>query len=578
MKSRNMSRVFGLALPYWKELSLGMIFLLGGSGVNLLFPEIIRRLLDSTNFSYLTEHISTVIAGLGALIVVQGLCFYGRSYIFGLVGHKAVAELRKTLYRSLVGQDVEFFDKNRAGDLVSRLASDTILLQTAVSLNISVLIRYGIQVIVGVILMAWISLTLTLVLLVLLPILVGISMVLGRKLKNASKKMQEELGRANMIAEETLYGVRTVKAFAQEQNEASRYAGAIDATLSMAKIRTWVAAFFASFTSVLMNFTIIMILAFGIYLLKSNSLTMGSLTAFLLYGLIVAISFSFLVGTYAEFAQSLGAAERVFEIIDHKPKIEVKASAPQIEIKNGDISFSNVSFAYPVRPDKKVLDNISFHIKGGHSLALVGPSGSGKTTMINLLLSFYKPISGVISIDGVDTSNMQPSLYRNQMALVAQDPEIFSVSIEEILRYGKPDASGGELRSACKDANILEFIDSLPNKFKTHVGDKGVQLSGGQRQRLAIARAILKNPKILILDEATSSLDSANEALIQEALERIMKGRTTIVIAHRLSTVKNVDAILVLKDGAIVEQGSHASLIAKRGLYRELVDKQELRA
>jgi ATP-binding cassette subfamily B protein len=578
MKSRNMSRVFGLALPYWKELSLGMIFLLGGSGVNLLFPEIIRRLLDSTNFSYLTEHISTVIAGLGALIVVQGLCFYGRSYIFGLVGHKAVAELRKTLYRSLVGQDVEFFDKNRAGDLVSRLASDTILLQTAVSLNISVLIRYGIQVVVGVILMAWISLTLTLVLLVLLPILVGISMVLGRKLKNASKKMQEELGRANMIAEETLYGVRTVKAFAQEQNEASRYAGAIDATLSMAKIRTWVAAFFASFTSVLMNFTIIMILAFGIYLLKSNSLTMGSLTAFLLYGLIVAISFSFLVGTYAEFAQSLGAAERVFEIIDHKPKIEVKAPAPQIEIKNGDISFSNVSFAYPVRPDKNVLDNISFHIKGGHSLALVGPSGSGKTTMINLLLSFYKPISGVISIDGVDTSNMQPSLYRNQMALVAQDPEIFSVSIEEILRYGKPDASEGELRSACKDANILEFIESLPNKFKTHVGDKGVQLSGGQRQRLAIARAILKNPKILILDEATSSLDSANEALIQEALERIMKGRTTIVIAHRLSTVKNVDAILVLKDGAIVEQGSHASLIEKRGLYRELVDKQELRA
>lgn len=555
-----------------------MLFLLGGSGVNLLFPEIIRRLLDSTNFSYLAENISTVIAGLGALIVVQGLCFYGRSYIFGLVGHKAVAELRKNLYRSLIGQDVEFFDKNRAGDLVSRLASDTLLLQTAVSLNISVLIRYGIQVIVGVVLMAWISLTLTLVLLVLLPILVGISMVLGRKLKAASKKMQEELGRANMIAEETLYGVRTVKAFAQEQNESSRYAGAIDATLSMAKIRTWIAAFFASFTSVLMNFTIIMILAFGIYLLKSNSLTMGSLTAFLLYGLIVAISFSFLVGTYAEFAQSLGAAERVFEIIDHKPKIERALPSAQHGIKNGDISFNNVSFAYPVRPDKNVLENISFDLKGGHSLALVGPSGSGKTTIINLLLSFYKPTSGAISIDGVDTSTLQPSLYRNQMALVAQDPEIFSVSIEEILRYGNPVATESELRAACKDANILEFIDTLPNKFKTHVGDKGVQLSGGQRQRLAIARAILKNPKILILDEATSSLDSANEALIQEALERIMKGRTTIVIAHRLSTVKNVDAILVLKDGVIVEQGTHSSLIEKKGLYRELVDKQELRA
>jgi ABC-type multidrug transport system fused ATPase/permease subunit len=577
-KSQNMRRVASLALPYWRELSVGMIFLLGGSGINLLFPEIIRRLLDSSNFNYLVDNLSLVILGLTGLIIAQGLCFYGRSYIFGFVGHKAVAGLRKQLYAALVGQDVEFFDKNRAGDLVSRLASDTVLLQTAVSLNISVLIRYSIQVLVGIALMAWISVTLTLVLILILPILVGISAVLGKKLKSASKKMQEELGRANMIAEETLYGVRTVKAFAQERNEGARYGQAIDATLAMAKIRAWIAAFFASFSSVLMNLAIVLVLGFGIYLLKLGTISMGSLTAFLLYGVIVAISFAFIASTYSEFAQSLGAAERVFEIIDHKPKIEESSKYTQSNVTKGEVQFSQVSFAYPTRPEKHVLKNISFALSSGESLALVGPSGSGKTTIINLLLSFYKPESGNIKIDGVDIASLRPSDFRNEMALVAQDPEIFSVTIEEILRYGKPSASESELKAACKDANIIEFIESLPNKFQTHVGDKGVQLSGGQRQRLAIARAILKNPKILILDEATSALDSANESLIQEALERIMRGRTTIVIAHRLSTVKNVDSIIVLKDGEIIEQGNHTDLINRGGLYRELVDKQELRS
>lgn len=573
-----MRRVVGLALPYWRELSIGMLFLIGGSGINLLFPEIIRRLLDSTNFNYLVDNLSLVILGLIALIIIQGLCFYGRSYIFGFVGHKAVAALRKQLYASLVGQDVEFFDKNRAGDLVSRLASDTVLLQTAVSLNISVLIRYSIQVIVGIALMAWISVWLTLVLILILPILVGISAVLGKKLKSASKKMQEELGKANMIAEETLYGVRTVKAFAQEKNESSRYGQAIDATLSMAKIRAWIAAFFASFSSVLMNLAIVLVLGFGIYLLKLGTISMGSLTAFLLYGVIVAVSFAFIASTYSEFAQSLGAAERVFEIIDHKPIIEGRSTTKSSLISKGIVSFKNVSFSYPSRPERAVLNNISFEVGSGQSIALVGPSGSGKTTIINLLLSFYQPRSGSICIDNIDIATMRPGELRDQMAIVAQDPEIFSVTIEEILRYGRPEASIEELKAACSDANILEFIESLPSQFKTHVGDKGVQLSGGQRQRLAIARAILKNPKILILDEATSSLDSANEALIQQALERIMRGRTTIVIAHRLSTVKNVDNILVLKDGSVTESGPHSSLIEQGGLYRQLVEKQELRA
>lgn len=576
-KNSQIKRVFSLAVPYWKELAFGMIFLLGGSGINLLFPEIIRRLMDTKNFDLILENSTLILGGLCLLIALQGVCFYGRSFIFGLVGHKAVASVRKQLYEALVGQEVAFFDKNRAGDLVSRLASDTVLLQTAVSLNISVLIRYGIQVIVGIILMAWISIKLTIVLLLLLPVLIGISAVLGKKLRAASKKMHEELGKANIIAEETLYGVRTVKAFVQEGNEALRYGGAIDETLAMARLRTWIAAFFASFSSVLMNISIVLVLGFGLYLLKDNTISVGSLTAFLLYGLIVAVSFAFLSGTYGEFSQALGAADRIFEIIDRSPEIERTKSSSLFSISKGEVSFNSVTFAYPSRPEIDVIKNISFSISSGHSLALVGPSGSGKTTITNLLFRFYDPKQGEILIDGVNIASISPAELRGSMAVVAQDPEIFSVTIEQILRYGKPTASQEELRNACKDANILEFIETLPNKFQTHVGDKGVQLSGGQRQRLAIARAILKNPKILVLDEATSSLDSANEALIQEALERIMRGRTTIVIAHRLSTVKNVNSILVLREGSIVERGTHSELISNGGLYKELVDKQELR-
>jgi len=575
---KNLSlRLIGLAKPFSKEILIGMIFLVGGSFINLLFPEVIRRLLNAENLTYISQNTTTVILGLVLLITLQGFCFYWRSYIFGMVGHKAVAKLRKDLFKSLVTQDVEFFDTQRAGDLVSRLATDTVQVQTAVSLNISVLLRYGIQVIVGIILMAFMSVRLTLVIIILLPILIGISIFLGKKLKAASKAMQAELGKANIVAEETLYGVRTVKAFTQEFFEQGRYGSAIDNTLALARFRTWVAAFFASFTSVLMNGAIVAILAIGISLMNQGNLSIGDLTAFLLYGILVAISFAFLSSTFAEFSQALGAADRIFEIIDRDTKVERIGNQAKTNINNGEIIFDNISFAYPSRPDHEVLRSISFTALPGQSVALVGPSGGGKSTIVSLILRYYDPNSGEIIIDGNKIKDIDPSILRSSMAIVAQDPEIFSVTIEEILRYGKNEASQSEMEQACRDANLLEFIESLPKKFATHVGDKGIQLSGGQKQRLAIARAVLKNPKILILDEATSALDSANESLVQEAIHRVMKGRTTIAIAHRLSTVKNSDQILVIKDGQIVERGNHSELISKNGVYFELVTKQELR-
>ncbi len=569
--------ILRLAKPYRNELIVGMLFLLGGSGINLLFPEIIRRLLNSDNAALLTEHTALVISGLLGLIVIQGICFYVRSFVFGFVGHKAVAQLRKDLYASLVGQDIMFFDKERAGDLVSRLASDTVLMQAAVSINISVFIRYAIQVLVGIILMTWISPKLTLVIVVILPIMIGIFAVLGKRLRSASKKMHAELGTANMVAEETLYGIRTVKAFSKESYEKGRYGKSIDNTLSLAKERTWVAAFFASFSSVLMNTAIVIILWFGIALMSTGNMSIGDLTAFLLYGVIVAVSFAFLSGTYAEFSQALGAAERIFDILKRGTNIEGQDKISSIlSITKGKIEFSNVSFAYPTRIEKEVLSNISFTVNRGESIALVGPSGGGKTTIVSLLLRYYDPTSGLIKIDDNDIRTFNTVDLRNEMAIVAQDPEIFSVTIEEILRYGKMEASDQEIREACKDANILDFVDSLPKKLNTHVGDKGIQLSGGQKQRLAIARAILKNPKILILDEATSALDSANEELVQNALTKLMRDRTTIVIAHRLSTVKNVNRILVLNEGSIVETGNHEDLIIKEGLYKDLVERQQL--
>ncbi len=507
------------------------------------------------------------------------MSIYLRSYWFAAVGHKVVADIRSSLYGSILSQEIAFFDRMRAGDLVSRLSNDCAMLQSAVSINISVIIRYGLQVLIGVVLMIFLSIKLTLAILILIPVLMIISIILGKKLRQASRKMQDALAQANGMAEESIYSMRTVKGFSNEQHELKRYGSAIERSLQFGLSRAKVGSFLQAFVSFLLNAAIVGVFGLGVYMVLQNQISVGDLTAFLLYGVIVAVSFGFLASAYTELAQSLGAAERIFEVLDRTSGLSESKSPMSIKLPvKGEVVFENVSFHYPTRPDIDVLSGINLNVKQGQTLALVGPSGAGKSTIIALLLRLYDPLRGVIRFDGVDLKELKLSELRSHIAIVPQEPELFSVSIGENLSYGKAGASEDEMLRVCKDANILDFVMNLPSGLSTHVGDRGVQLSAGQKQRIAIARAMLKNPALLLLDEATSALDSENEALVHEALKRLMSGRTTIVIAHRLATIQNADSVVVIDRGKIIQSGKHDSLRREHGLYQQLVERQELRS
>lgn len=556
------------------KFALGMAALGLGSGVNLVFPDIIRRVLDSEHLTDTIANPTPIGLQLIGLFAFQCVCFYFRILYFGAVGQEIVRDLRQSLYGTLIEQDVAFFDRSKAGDLVSRIGSDTALIQDAVSVKLSVFIRYSIQVAAGIAMMLFISIKLSLLILLTLPILVFFSIFLGKRLKRHSKAQQTSLGESIAVAEETFTGVRIVKAFNAAESEKKRFGGFVDEALKIGLARNKISAFFQSFVSFLMNVCIVVLVLYGTTLVSVDELSVGNLTAFLLYGLIVAVSFSFVAGGYAEFVQSLGAAERIFEQIDALPKRAQGLPAPK-DIA-GSIQFSDVSFAYPLRPESPALANVSFEIPAGSVTALVGPSGSGKSTIVSLLLKFYEPSSGKILVDGQDFQKLDPLGWRDLAAIVPQDALLFGVSIAENLRYGKPSATEAELLAACKAANLEDFVRALPDGLNTRVGERGVQLSGGERQRVAIARAMLRNPRLLILDEATSALDSRNEFMVQSALAELMRGRTCLVIAHRLSTIKAASQILVLEQGHIIQRGTHSSLSASEGLYKELVDKQLL--
>ncbi|MFM1848633.1 MAG: hypothetical protein RL417_2107 [Pseudomonadota bacterium] len=570
-------RLLALVRPHRLIFFVAMCGLALGSGVNLLLPEVIRQLIDGPYAALLRENQRLVGAALIGIFALQASGFYLRSYFFGVIGQRVVAALRKQLVDSILGQEVTFFDERRTGDLISRLHADTQLIQDTVSIRLSILVRYALQVVVGIGLMVWISPQLTLAIIVLVPLLVFFSIFLGRKLRRLSRAQQSELGEATTVAEEAFTAIRVVKAFARELFEARRYERVNARVLDLGERRTAVSAFFSSFVSFLMNGCIVLVLLYGLSIVGAGELSTGDLTAFLLYGVIVAVSFAFIASTWSEMMQSAGAAERIFEILDLTPSLGVAIGAPaRLTEWRGDVEFSAVSFSYPTRPTVPVLDEVAFTLAPGESTALVGPSGSGKSTIVSLLLGFYRPAKGEIRCGGHDLATLSLDELRRQIAIVPQEPQLFATTIAENLRYGKETASDTELAQACAQANILEFIESLPEGFDTPVGERGVQLSAGQKQRLVIARAMLKDPVLLILDEATSALDSENEYLVQKALASLLENRTALIIAHRLSTIKNCDRLLVIEHGRIVQSGTHESLSRGPGLYSQLVSRQEL--
>lgn len=558
-------------------LVLALTALAIGSGVNLVLPAVVREFINNSPEVYLREHPWKTAGVMAALFGLQGIAFYYRSLLFNMLGQRVVNRLRKNLFATLIQKEIAFFDSNRVGDLISRLSADTVLMQDAISIKLSVFIRYSFQVIVGIVMMLMLSLRLTIAIVFVVPVLILFSVYLGKKLKKLSKAQQAALGLSTGIAEETLASARIIKAFNQERRFNQRFADQTDALLSISVARARVASFFSSFVSFLMNMSIVLILLYGAGLVFSNSLSAGDLTAFMLYGVIVAVSFAFVSSGYAEFVQALGASERIFEFLGTASEKTSEIRPPPSALPLIDeITFDRVSFAYPSRSDVPVFNELSLSIPSGRTIALVGPSGAGKSTLVGLLLGFYRPQSGEIRIDGAVLSDDQIRGFRQSAALVPQEPQLFALSIAENLALGKETATLEEMREACRKARILDFIDSLPQKFETPVGERGVLLSAGQKQRVAIARALLRDPQLLILDEATSALDSENEHLVQDALNQLMANRTVVIIAHRLSTVKNADMVFVIENGTITESGTHSELLNHGGLYRQLVERQEL--
>ncbi|MCI5064668.1 ABC transporter ATP-binding protein/permease [bacterium] len=573
--------VLRLAWPYRGTLTKAMIALLFAGAINLSIPELLRRLLNSASFDILMDYPLTIGAALTGIFAIQGIAFFLRSYWFGVVGHAVVFDLREQLYRSLLRKPLSFFDEQRTGDLISRINADTNMVQDVVSTRISVCIRYIVQVVFGIAFMATLSLYLTGVIVILLPLLVILARVLGKKLRHLTKEQQSALGEATTSAEESLSGIRTVKAFTGEPLEVERFVSKISSVKELGFQRSRFAAFFASAVNFLMNVSLVIVLLVGLHSVSLERLTVGDLTAFLLYGLIVAISFAFLASSIGELYQASGAAERIFETIREEEEHSLdEENHERKRAIGGDgvtrVQFREVSFRYPRRHDEQALAHVSFEVQRGEHLALVGPSGSGKSTIMNLFLRFYEPTEGEVLFNTEPIGQLPLYGVRAHIGLVPQDPLLFADTIGANLRYGAVEASEEQLREVCDQAAILEFIDSLPEGFETYVGERGVQLSGGQKQRLAIARALLTQPDILLLDEATSSLDSESESLIQRALYQVREQCIVISIAHRLSTVQNADKILVLHRGSIVEEGTHQELIQAGGTYHDLVSYQRL--
>lgn len=548
-----------------------------GSAVNLAFPEIIRRILNDGSLS--GPSLNPMLLGtiLILLFAFQGFCFYFRSFYFGLIGQQIVTELRRTLFTSIMSREVELFDQTRSGDLVSRLMNDTALMQDAVSIKLSVLIRYSLQVFVGLGLMIYMSPHLTVAIVIALIVLVFLSMILAKRLRSYSKLLQAEVGKATSIAEDSFTGIRVVKAYAKERFIERIFHRANMQVNSVGLQRIALSSFFQSFVNFLMNATLVCVLLYGILLASHQTMTFGDLTSFLLYGAIVAVSFAFAATSYGELAQAVGGAERVFEFIDSIPA-QTSSGTPLPSNITGKLEFKNVSFRYPTRPEMLVLDSVSFTIPPGKTTAFVGSSGSGKSTLTNLLLKFYSPASGTICIDNIDIQTLDEISLREHITLIPQDARLFALSIKDNLLFGDEHATLESLQEICKKASIYDFVESLPSKFETVLGQSGASVSGGERQRLAIARALLRKPSILIMDESTSALDSENELRVQQALEGLMKGRTTIIIAHRLSSIKNADHIVVLDSGCVVQEGSYHELVSKPGAFQDFVRIQEKRS
>lgn len=557
----------------WK-FYVGLVFLLLTGATALAFPKLMGMLIDCVREKDMSKANNIALALLGILFL-QSIFSFFRLSLFVNFTENTLANIRLALYSNLIKLPMTFFSKKRVGELNSRISSDITQIQDTLTTTIAEFLRQFILIIGGVALLAFISIKLTLIMLAVVPLVAVAAVIFGRFIRKYSKKVQDTVAESHVIVEETLQGISNVKAFANEWYEIARYQTKIREIVKIGIKGGLYRGYFASFIIFCLFGAIVAVVWFGVTLSINGEMSVGQLISFVLYSTFVGASFGGVAELYAQIQKAIGATERVFELLEEKPEPIIDINDQKVIRIKGNVSFKNVSFSYPTRSEIQVLKDVSFNANFGEKVALVGPSGTGKSTIASLLLRFYDISGGSIKIDGKEIQDYDLGQLRANMSIVPQDVILFGGTIRENIAYGKPNASIEEIYDAARQANAYAFIDCFPEKFETLVGERGIKLSGGQRQRIAIARALLKNPAILILDEATSSLDSESEKLVQEALEILMHGRTSIIIAHRLSTIRSADTILVLDNGVISESGTHKELLEiENGIYKNLSNLQ----
>jgi ABC-type multidrug transport system fused ATPase/permease subunit len=567
--------IFKYAGKHQWKFYVGLFFLLLTSITALAFPKFLGMLVDCVANKDLAQANKIALGLFGILVLQSGFSFFRLSLFINFT-ENTLANLRFALYKNLIKLPMSFYAQKRVGELNSRLSADISQLQDTLTSTIAEFLRQFILIIGGFIILATISPKLTLMMMSIVPIVAVAAVIFGRFIRKYGKKTQDKIAESQVVVEETLQGITNVKAFANEWYEIERYKNKINEIVKIAIKGGQYRGFFASFIIICLFGAVVSVVWYGVTLTISGEMkNVGQLISFVLYSAFIGASFGGIAELYSQLQKAIGSTERIFELLEETPE---KISGIQSSIKEkikGEVTFQNVAFTYPSRKEIQVLKDVSFKASFGQKIAIVGPSGAGKSTISSLLLRFYDIESGTILIDDKNIYDYDLQNLRGNMSIVPQDVILFGGSIRENIAYGKPDATEEEIMIAAKQANALNFVNGFPEKFETIVGERGIKLSGGQRQRIAIARALLKNPSILILDEATSSLDSESEKLVQEALETLMEGRTSIIIAHRLSTIRNADAILVLDNGIIAEQGTHKELIEiENGIYKNLSNLQ----
>ncbi len=585
---RDALEIFQFVSPYKWQFIFGLILLFLSTSTFMIFPFLSGKVVDIAqgktifqadlfghhfNYNLTLGDIGLVMA---VILLVQGVVSYFRITLFAVVSERGIADVKQALYSKIVSLPIPFFEENRVGELVSRTNSDVDRLYNTLSVTLAEFIRQILVLVTGILILTFTTWKLALIMLGTFPIIVVGALLFGRYIRKMSKDRQTQIADTNVILNETMMAINAVKGFSNEWFEVQRYGKAnrksVETSLKFAQWR----AIFATFIVVVLFGSLFFVLWQGATMLQQGQITAGELIMFFTYTAIIGGAIAGLGNFYTELVGAIGATERIRQILRQASEVEVRphALSPEKRLK-GDIEFENIQFHYPTREDMEVLKGISFKVKAGQKVALVGPSGAGKSTIVQLILKFYNAQNGVIKIDGKSLNDYEITDYRQNLAIVPQEVLLFGGSIRENILYGKPDATDAEIIEAAKQSNSWEFISQFPDGMETIVGERGIKLSGGQRQRVAIARAILRNPSILLLDEATSSLDAESEKVVQDALNVLMQGRTSIIIAHRLATIREVDCIYVIDGGKIIEQGSHEVLsMLPNGVYNNLAKLQ----